>query len=1034
MKKRKITLIIVIFLLILTGIRSVWLQLQHSPAHANATNGQLDLQEWDWSVEPKLTLNGEWVFYPYQLVEPIVNHPHGERVSGESRFITLPSNWRKALNEDTNSAYGFASYRLQIQVKSNDSQQYRIRMPAIPASSALFVNGELLAQSGQPAERAANYITGNVPYSATFAAKHGFVDIIIQVANFDDRIMSGIMQPIKFGTEEAMNRAYLFSVGTQLAVCLILFMHIIYAVVLFFIGARHRALIPFTLMIFCATITILIDDERILSDWFSVDYEWTWKLYYLSFLGVAACMFHYTINLLQKPMMLRWIWWYTALCVVYAIFVLLFPARLLSYVEPLHASLVIIPFFIVPILSVLDIRRGNSDMIFILLGAVAIMTNVVWGIVKNSGAIQSSYYPVDTIAAFVSLALYWFRRFFRTSEATAKLTERLRAEDKRKDEFLVNTSHELRNPLHGMLSIAQSVIDSGTVYDEENNRARMKLLVLVGKRMSYMLNDLMDLTRFKENRIRLQQTNVQLQTVSAGVLDMLRFMIDGKPIQLINRVPEGLPAVYADENRLIQILLNLLHNAVKFTRGGEISITASYKDGKIHISVSDTGVGMDEATIAKIFEPYEQGDVSMTGSVTGLGLGLSISRQLVELHQGTLTVKSVEGTGSTFTFTLPCAEQSASISEQIEAGEEGNVIPNILSELQVTSDSVAAGQYKSESISIVSYARPRLLIVDDDPVNLTVLKSVLSEERYEIVTTTNGEEALKLLDSGIWDLLITDVMMPHMSGYELSQAVRKQYSYSELPILLLTARNRMEDIETGFRFGANDYITKPVDTMELRSRVRALTEITKAAREQARMEAAWLQAQIEPHFLFNTLGAIVALSEIDIDRMRSLLLVFGDYLRASFGFHNAEQLVPLQQELELVRAYLTIEIARFEERISVEWDIDEEEFLLIPPLSIQPLIENAVKHGLLARAMGGTIRIRVRHFVDYAEIFVQDDGVGMEEEILNGLLAWHAPDGNKRRGVGVANTDYRLKQLFGVGLRIESAVGKGTTVSFVVRK
>ncbi|MBH5319685.1 response regulator [Paenibacillus sp. GSMTC-2017] len=1047
MTKRKITLIFVIFMFVLTGIRLVWLQLQHSPAHANAVNGQLDLRSWDWAQSPRLTLNGEWVFHPYQLIEPKANVAleAGDAVFN-SKLIKLPSDWKGELSEDNNSAYGYASYHLRIAVEPNKERLYKVRIPAIPAASSLFINGELLARSGQPAESAEHYETGNVPYSATFSSKDGVVDIVIHVANYDDRIMSGIMQPVKLGTKEAMDISYFISAGAQLAVCLLLFMHFIYAVILYFIGARQRAFISFSLMILSAIITILIDDERILSDWFSVNYEWTWKLYYLSFLGVAVFVLHYTINLLEKVALRRFVRWYTVICAIYALVVLLLPARILGYFELLHALLVILPFFIVPILSVLAIRKGNSDMIFILLGVSAITVNVIWGVIKNSGVIESGYYPIDTTAAFVCFALYWFKRYFRSSDVTAKLTERLKAEDKRKDEFLVNTSHELRNPLHGMLSIAQSVMESGTRYDEEGNQARMKLLVLVGKRMSYMLNDLMDLTRFKENRIRLQQTSVQLQTVSAGVLDMLRYMTEGKPIRLINHVPGDLPAIFADENRLIQILLNLLHNAVKFTREGEISIHAASRDGDIHISISDTGIGMDEETIKKIFEPYEQGDVEMTGSVTGLGLGLAISKQLVDMHQGTLIVQSTIGVGSTFSFNLPIADHVS--SEHVVRADNDSVVPIVLSELHESLGSVAAGSLSSElnsfssegegfeigPLSMVSQNRPRILAIDDDPVNLTVLKSILNEVKYDIVTATSGEEAIPLLESGIWDLIITDVMMPQMSGYEVTHAVREQYSRSELPILLLTARSRMEDIEAGFRFGANDYISKPVDAMELRSRVRALTEITKAAREQARMEAAWLQAQIEPHFLFNTLGAIAALSEIDIDRMRNLLTVFGDYLRASFDFHNADQLIPITKELELVRAYLTIERERFEERVRVEWEVDEDSLLLIPPLSIQPLVENAVRHGLLQRSKGGTVWISVVHFGNYAKISVRDDGIGMDEKSLSGLLTHRKSNGSKRRGVGVANTDYRLKQLFGSGLCIESTIGEGTTVSFVVTK
>src|SRR5690625_5227651 len=202
-------------------------------------------------------------------------------------------------------------------------------------------------------------------------------------------------------------------------------------------------------------------------------------------------------------------------------------------------------------------------------------------------------------------------------------------------------------------------------------------------------------------------------------------------------------------------------------------------------------------------------------------------------------------------------------------------------------------------------------------------------------------------------------MMPRMSGYELTRIIRKRFTISELPILRLTARNRPEDIENGFLAGANDYVTKPVDAVELKSRVNALTEVRKSSRERLRMESAWLQAQIQPHFLFNTLNSIIALSEIDIERMQKLIDAFSHVLRSKFDFQNLNNLIPIEQELDLIKSYLYIEKERFGERLKITWDIDENSQVIIPALSIQPLVENAVKHGIMSRSKGGHLTIQV---------------------------------------------------------------------------
>lgn len=323
------------------------------------------------------------------------------------------------------------------------------------------------------------------------------------------------------------------------------------------------------------------------------------------------------------------------------------------------------------------------------------------------------------------------------------------------------------------------------------------------------------------------------------------------------------------------------------------------------------------------------------------------------------------------------------------------------------------------------------MAVDDDPVNLQILGNILSSEQYDIIKTTSGKDALAILEQRELDLVVTDVMMPNISGYELTRLVRERYSLSELPVLILTARSQIEDIHTGFLAGANDYVSKPVDAQELRSRVQALTDMKQSARERLRMEAAWLQAQIEPHFLFNTLNAITALKLVDSDRMSGLLEALTDFLQASFDFSNSRRLVPLSQELDLVRSYLYIEKVRFDDKLQIHWDIDDDLELQIPPLSIQPLVENAIRHGVLKRLGGGTVSIQITNQGNCAEIVVSDDGAGMDEITLRHLF-----DTNRQQksGIGLLNTHRRIQQIYGKGLQIQSQPDLGTRVSFTVCK
>ncbi|WP_248929237.1 ATP-binding protein [Paenibacillus hamazuiensis] len=1025
MTKRRTILIALLFLAILTGLRLFWIAFQAVPPHPSAVGGVVDLRNWDFSADNTLTLDGQWEFFPGQWLTP---SPGGSYVppASASGFIQVPGSWNRALSGESGSPYGYGTYRLLILVSADNRMTYGIKTQDIRGASELFVNGHLLTGSGQPSAIRELHESRNIPYSGFFTTNEDYIEIVVRVSNYDYADKGGIIGPVSFGSALAVTHQNIFSLCMNLVAIIILLMHGFYAVILFMFRPDRKVLLYFALMVTCTAFTLFTNYEKLLLAWIPLEFGWFKRIQYLSYTGVGAFMLLFTKHLFPEYRHLKFIRMFAFICGLYALFVLGAPIRFVTRTEPLLIFISVLPTLTAPALWLRGALNGKEHAIYLLLSAVGMTSHVTWGVLLNAGLIVTPYYPFDLIVAFLSMASFWFRRLFRMSDQTEQLAARLQQVDKQKDDFLANTSHELRNPLHGILTIAQTIVDTEKHSLGENTKKDLELLISVGRRMSFMLNDLLDFTRLKEQDVRLNMTKVHLQSVASGVLDMIRFMTEGKQIRLSQNIPDTFPFVMADENRLVQIMFNLLHNAVKYTHEGLISISAEIRSGKAHVHITDTGIGMDEATQKRIFLPYEQGDSSLTALGAGIGLGLSISTRLVELHGGTLGVKSASGQGSTFTFTLQLAGDTGQALVRVnESARSG-----------IADDTAAAAvqepknRHVSPSASFVS-EKPRILAVDDDPVNLKILDNLLSAEQYDIVTVTNGREALVKLLNERWDLVITDVMMPHMSGYELTKLVRERFTVSELPILLLTARSRSEDIAAGFRCGANDYVMKPMDALELKSRVRALTNLKLSFTERLRLEAAWLQAQIKPHFLFNTLNSIAALSEFDTARMRHLLDVFGQYLRTSFDFHNVDRLVPLHQELGLVRSYLFIEKERFQDRLQVIWELGEGAGFRLPPLSVQPLVENAVRHGILPRSRGGTVRIRVAEHPNYAVISVEDDGVGISPERLHEVL-YGKPDGQK--GIGLYNLERRLKQIYGKGLQIRSHLGRGTIVTMEIPK
>ncbi len=1023
----KVSAVILLFLFVLLGFRWLWFWTFAAPDHPSAVQGVLDLRGWDLEHSRSLALDGEWEFYPGALLS---HEDARSQPAGNPNYVEVPGDWGRGMPEGSESSYGYGTYRLRILVDQPLSQPYGFWIQEIMASSAIEINGRKAAEFGRLAESADKYKPRKVSYTATYEQDDvKEIELLVRAANYENPLKGGIVKSIRFGSQAAIDYERWYSIGFQLVTFIVLLLHGLYAVILYFFNPRHKVLLLFFLLLADAGITIVSDHDNLLLIWLPIDFAWALKIRLLSYLWLPYFVLLLARSFEDHADGIRWFRVYSALLGIYSAFVLVAPPPLIYYSMHVRvfSLLYLLPGVWFLYLFARKVARNDQDALFLLFAAMGIVSSIAWGVFTPFNPASSVYFPIDIIGSIICFSAYWFKRFFRNAEENAKLNEQLRASDKLKDQFLANTSHELRTPLHGILNIAQTVAAKEKHAMDRASFENMELLITISRRMSQLLDDLLDVAQLQDKRIVLQKEPLRIQAVASGVAGMLRFITDSKPVQLEIAIADAVPPVLADEKRLVQILFNLVHNALKYTDEGTVVISAESSGELVVVQVSDSGIGMDEETRARIFLPYEQGPHGRSDS-GGIGLGLSICKQLVELHGGELTVRSEPGRGSVFSFALPIAVAASLPPEhtpQPQTAEEekaggGLILSGNLSGVWPDLPS-AAPSFAGEKMNI--------LAVDDDPVNLKVLVGILSTEQYKIRTVSSGREALELLDAEPWDLLIADVMMPHMSGYELTRRVRAHFSISELPVLLLTARSQLADIYTGFLSGANDYVTKPVDALELKYRIWSLTTLKQSVNERLRMEAAYLQAQIHPHFLFNTLNSIMVLSDVDTDKMRNLIDAFASYLRISFDFLNSGNLVELAHELELVRAFLYIEQERFGDRLTIIWEVEPDMDLMLPPLTIQPLVENAVKHGLLRQGKGGTVVIRIVRREGSVLIEFKDNGIGMEQERADQLLNLTM---KSKGGIGLSNTNRRLKQRYGKGLSIQSSPGEGTTVSFAL--
>ncbi|MFA5518797.1 MAG: SpoIIE family protein phosphatase [Spirochaetota bacterium] len=472
-------------------------------------------------------------------------------------------------------------------------------------------------------------------------------------------------------------------------------------------------------------------------------------------------------------------------------------------------------------------------------------------------------------STFNNMALIIHQKITELENANIELVKM----DRLKDEFLANTTHELKTPIHGITGLTQSMLDG--ISGELNDKARhlLTMILISGKRLSNLINDILDYSRLKNSDIILNRQSIDLGSMTNMVLTIISGSFSKKNLSLINNIEPGKHFVLADENRPQQIMINLIGNAVKFTHSGEIRINATVNNNDYVIEVKDTGEGIPQDKQQDIFDSFVQSDGSTTRKHSGTGLGLPITRNLIELHGGKIWLESKLGLGSSFFFNLPATGKA----------EEGYYSEIHSSSLEMKENIVTIDGLHKTYVP----GEKSILIVDDDPINLQVLVNHLAIDDYNVESATTGMEALSLINADHnFDLLLLDVMMPEMSGFEVCKIVREKLSFYQLPIILLTAKNTNEDIITGLGLGANDYITKPFDKDQLLARVRNYVSLKKAVEEQNALLAIRQELDIAKNIQLSILPQVLPLMDkISIKaKYEPMSEIGGDF----YDFHNID--------------------------------------------------------------------------------------------------------------------------------------------------
>jgi signal transduction histidine kinase/DNA-binding response OmpR family regulator len=496
------------------------------------------------------------------------------------------------------------------------------------------------------------------------------------------------------------------------------------------------------------------------------------------------------------------------------------------------------------------IKRGDSTAIMhtVAMGAFLLGTVMLMGLQLMPGfpdnELTANAYSIGLVAQALLMSLtlaFRYNQIKREKEDAQQLAiNNLVRSEQVKDDLLANVSHELRTPLFGINGLAETALNEidGTKFDRELVARNLQLIRTSGERLTKLVNDLLDFSAAQEESTYVKFKPVDMNSVITLVLAVCRPLLGDKDVDLRAEVDDDLPLVAGDEDRLQQILVNLTSNAIKFTYSGEVVISAALtSDYNVTVKVRDTGIGIHKTDHETIFKTFEKLP-SKQMNATGIGLGLPLAKRMVEMHRSKLKLSSELDLGSTFSFDLRVSlDQTRAIKS-----------PAINKQMIRRADFLAEANKPAEIPKLRSEQETTILIVDDDEINRVVMGQQLEE--YNVLKCSNGLDALTLIDEEKPDLVLLDLMMPGLNGYDVCQKLRQKYNQIELPIILVTAKNHLEDLTQGFRTGANDYLAKPFHNEELRSRVEnqlRLSMLHKVSEDNAK-----LRSQIETYAAADT--------------------------------------------------------------------------------------------------------------------------------------------------------------------------------------
>lgn len=813
---------------------------------ADIEQGEIEYTLQQYESGKHVRLDGEWDFYPNQLVSP------QEIEDLSSTSIQVPNNWKEYLQNDENDSNGMGTYHLKINLNNLADKSFGLYFIDVFSAMKVYVDGDLIGENGRISKNKLNMRGTTKPLLLNFQSDKDEIDLVIQVANQEMPNYGGILKSVRFGSEESIYKfSNTFSVIEYFFIALLI-MHLLYGLLFIATGRRKKEFFYYIAFIFSQIVVFFFSGLQPILSFFDLSLLAIQTINIIAYLGISLFSLLIFQALFPKSFSGFVYKVLIGLHLFLMIITIIAPLKITLSLLSISISLSIVNYSYITYVNIRERFYHEQYYRVLIFINISMLFGLVWNVIFNISNVTLAYYPIEIIFVIIGFTYLLFKLGIVEAEQDRKQTEELQKVSEMKNLFALITTHELRNPIQMILNIAhQSLLNEELSLQEQR---QLSLMIYMGRKMNFILDDLQDISNIYEKKFELDKTTFCLNNFISSIHTLFHYNILNENVTLEIDIDEEIKHIYADENRLYQAIFNLLYTLMKDKEEGTVTITAKEEENGAVISMQDETTVLDQSIIDHIFLPNEKLEIEKLNEFDSLRL--FIARYIIEMHQGNLEITSNQMIGTRICFKIPLStSQAAEVDESkfIHNVENISVLMKHYTEDQVTE--------KPDMLHTVIKGS-KIILVDSDIEFRQVIENVLSKN-YDVTSMSSGEEALDLLAEEEYDLVISDVILPGMSGVDLTREIRKRHSLSELPIILITSRSFENDKYKGYLAGVNEFIVKPVDTLELVSKVHVMTALKYSVKKRLNYEAAWQQAQIKPHFLFNTLSSIISLSYID---------------------------------------------------------------------------------------------------------------------------------------------------------------------------